>query len=78
MDQAILEMDKRNAQKVILLTDSTMSWQFYEKYQYKRIIEVDMNAAYWVAMQSKEEYGYIYELDIKEKVLNIKSNKLEQ
>lgn len=78
MDKAILEMHALNAEKVILLTDSTMSWQFYEKYNYKRIIEVNMQAAYWVAMQSKKETGFIYELDIKEKVASINNNSLQR
>lgn len=77
MNAAILEMNERKAEKVILLTDSTMSWQFYEKYQYKRIIEVDMKDTYWIAMQSKQEYGYIYELDVPAKAAQIKSSMLK-
>ncbi len=76
MDKAILEMDSRKAEKVILLTDSTMSWQFYEKYSYKRIIEVNMKSAYWIAMQSKQEFGYIYELNVPEKANAINSSSI--
>jgi ribosomal protein S18 acetylase RimI-like enzyme len=69
MDAAIKEIKNLGAEKVTLLTDSTMSWQFYERYGYKRIIEMDVGAAYKIAMNSDQEYGYIYELDFKEKLL---------
>lgn len=68
MDVAINEMNNRGADKVILLTDSTMSWKFYERYGYKRAVDINLGSAYKVAMGSEREYGYVYELDVAENV----------
>ena len=77
MDKAIIEMHKRKAEKVVLLTDSTMSWRFYEKYNFKRITDMSIGAAYKVAMNSDQEYAYVYELDVNEKVESINKYSLK-
>lgn len=76
MNAAILEMHKRGSEKVILLTDSTMSWEFYERYGYKRIIDKSIGSAYKIAMNTDQEFGYIYELAVKEKVKQIEESVL--
>jgi len=77
MDTAILEMHKQNAAEVILLTDSTMSWKFYEKYNFQRIIDISVGNTYKIAMNSSQEFGYVYKLDIPEKISSIKRNSLD-
>ena len=67
MDTAVKAIKECGAEQVTLLTDSTMSWQFYERYGYRRIIETNMGAAYKVALNSEQEYGYIYQLELKNK-----------
>ncbi|MCB0220200.1 MAG: GNAT family N-acetyltransferase [Chrysiogenetes bacterium] len=66
MDAAVEKFSERGAEKAILMTDSTMSWQFYERYGYKRILTSPMGGAYKVAMDSDHEDAYIYEVDVKE------------
>ena len=46
MDAAVEKFGERGAGKAILMTDSTMSWRFYERYGYKRILSSPMGDAY--------------------------------
>lgn len=65
MDAAMEKFAERGAEKAILMTDSTMSWQFYERYGYERILSSPMGSAYKVAMGSDDEDAYIYEINVK-------------
>lgn len=64
MNAAIEEFGKRGAMNAILMTDSTMSWQFYERYGYQRAMSVPMGSAYRLAMDSDSEDAYVYRLDV--------------
>lgn len=68
MDSAVRELARRGAKQVVLMTDSTMSWRFYERYGYKRVRDVDFGNAYELATGSLSEHGYSYELDIPDKM----------
>ncbi len=67
MDSAVRELNARGAKQVVLMTDSTMSWKFYERYGYARVRDVDFGDTYEIATGSKFEHGYSYELDVPKK-----------
>lgn len=64
MDAAVAELQRRGAKRAALMTDSTMSWRFYEQYGFARVRELDFGATYEIATGSKSERGYSYELDV--------------
>jgi ribosomal protein S18 acetylase RimI-like enzyme len=67
MDECLEELGRRNAARVVVLTDSTMSWGFYEQYGFRRILDVSLGGAYRIALDSVDERGFAYELDVQEK-----------
>ena len=64
MDAAVARFAERGAARAVLVTDSTMSWRFYERYGYERTLSMPMGSAYKVAMDSGSEDAYVYELDV--------------
>ncbi|HEX7480417.1 MAG TPA: GNAT family N-acetyltransferase [Polyangiales bacterium] len=68
MDAAVRELHRRGAKQVVLMTDSTMSWTFYERYGFARVRDVDFGATYEIATGSSSEHGYSYELDVPKRV----------
>lgn len=73
MNAAVNDLHRRGAKQVVLLTDSTMSWKFYERYGYCRVRGVDFGDTYEVATGSKSEHGYSYELDVSKKAAELKA-----
>lgn len=71
MDRAVRALHEKGARQVVLMTDSTMSWKFYERYGYVRVRDVDFGDTYELATGSKSEHGYSYELDIPKKIAEL-------
>ena len=43
-----------------------MAWRFYEKFGYRRTVDMPMGQIYKIAMDSDAESGYAYELELGE------------
>jgi ribosomal protein S18 acetylase RimI-like enzyme len=64
MDAWVAEVRSSDSRNASVGTDSTLSWDFYERYGYHRMREFDYTA-YKYSLPKKEVKGYIYLLDIK-------------
>ena len=71
MHEAVMRMHEKGADEVVLITDSTMAWEFYEHYGYQRTVDVPLGPTYTVAMDSDTERGYIYALDVPKKIAQL-------
>lgn len=67
MDEAVRRVYARGAAELSLLTDSTMSWQFYERYGFTRSHSYPLGNAYALATGSTSEQAYIYHLPLRQK-----------
>ncbi|MBT9146435.1 MAG: hypothetical protein DDT32_00162 [Syntrophomonadaceae bacterium] len=63
MDAWIAEVRSNGIQTATVCTDSAMSWDFYERYGYRRVREFDY-AAYKYSLPTKNVKGYIYLMDV--------------
>jgi ribosomal protein S18 acetylase RimI-like enzyme len=63
MDAWIAEVRSSGSCNATVGTDSTLSWDFYERYGYRRIKEFDYTA-YKCSLPTEKVTGYIYLLDI--------------
>ena len=70
MDEAVRRMRARGAENISLLTDSTMSWKFYQSYGFSRTHTHDLADAYMRPLGSQSEQAYVYNLS--------KNNKMEK
>ncbi len=64
MDAFVSRAETGGAPRVVLGTDTTMSWQFYQSYGFRRILAVPMNRCYRVALPGEEVTAFIYSLDL--------------
>ena len=63
MDAWVHEVRARGYHKTIVNTDSTVSWDFYERYGFKRVKEFPSKMFYY-SLPGVDARGYIYSLDI--------------
>jgi GNAT superfamily N-acetyltransferase len=63
MDAWIAEVRSSGSRNATVGTDSTLSWDFYERYGYRRMKEFDYTA-YKYSLPKEKVKGYIYLLDI--------------
>jgi ribosomal protein S18 acetylase RimI-like enzyme len=64
MDAWVAEVRSSDSRNASVGTDSTLSWDFYERYGYCRVKEFDYTA-YNYSLPKEKVKGYIYLLDIK-------------
>jgi ribosomal protein S18 acetylase RimI-like enzyme len=63
MDAWVAETRARGYGKTIVNTDSTVSWDFYERYGFERVREFPTNM-FCYSLPGVDVRGYIYSLDI--------------
>jgi len=63
MDAWIEESRARGYARSTVCTDSQLSWDFYERYGFKRVREFQ-SSAYYYSLPGEDVSGYIYSLDI--------------
>jgi GNAT superfamily N-acetyltransferase len=63
MDAWVNESRTGGWKRTTVCTDSTLSWQFYERYGFLRVRSFDLHA-YHYSLPAENATGYIYSLDI--------------
>lgn len=63
MDAWVAEVEARRYKKTTVFTDSTVSWDFYERYGFKRVREFPYHAFFY-SLPGVDVTGYFYSLDI--------------
>jgi ribosomal protein S18 acetylase RimI-like enzyme len=63
MDAWVGTVKARGYKKTTVATDSTLSWQFYESYGFKRVRDFPLKM-YYHSLPGVEVRGYIYSLDL--------------
>jgi GNAT superfamily N-acetyltransferase len=64
MDAWVTEIRSYGCETATVGTDSTLSWDFYERYGYRRVREFDYTA-YKHSLSKEKVKGYIYWIDVK-------------
>lgn len=63
MDAFLDQVRQKNIPKATVSTDTEMSWEFYEKYGFKRIVTFSLSA-YKLILPEKKPEGYIYAIEL--------------
>jgi ribosomal protein S18 acetylase RimI-like enzyme len=63
MDAWVAEVKAHGYDNTVVSTDSTVSWQFYERYGFKRVSEFPLRSFFY-SLPGVDVKGYIYSLDI--------------
>ena len=63
MDAWVAEVRARGYLKTTVCTDSTVSWEFYERYGFRRVREFPIKM-FFHSLPGVDAFGYIYSLDL--------------
>lgn len=65
MDEYIRRVKAGGGNRIVLATDTTAGWRFYDNYGFKRIVSAPLHDCFSVALPGEEVTGYIYSLNLK-------------
>jgi ribosomal protein S18 acetylase RimI-like enzyme len=68
MNEAVVRAHASGGKRMHAMTDSTMSFSFYQHYGYERRATVELFDLYALAMGRHSEQGFVYTLDVQKKV----------
>jgi ribosomal protein S18 acetylase RimI-like enzyme len=64
MDRFVATAADAGLPRLVLLTDTTMSWQFYEAYGYRRVSALSLGDCYRVSLPQHRATAFLYALDL--------------